>query len=220
MDTMNTSSVKDNYQAVSVARAYDRERFSSLVGRTFDKLEKRAIRKVIGRALPDVGSAQVLDIPCGTGRVTELLLGIGLEVMGGDISPAMMEVAQEKCTQFGSRATFRRLDLDGLDLPVGSFDLVSCIRLFHHLDTAARGRILRELARVSRRYVLVNVSLSTAFLRLRRWLKRLLRQGISTTSSTWDDIRQEADGAGLKLVARTFVLPFVSEDVVLLFEKR
>jgi ubiquinone/menaquinone biosynthesis C-methylase UbiE len=211
--------VKEHYQDVAVARSYDRERFSDFVGRRFDALEKRAVRRLLARVRRELPRPRTLDVPCGTGRVTELLLGEGLEVTGGDISPAMLEVAREKCARFAGRAAFRRLDLDALDLPDGSFDLVICIRLFHHFETDRRCRVLRELARVSRRFVLVNVSFSSPYYRFRRRVKRWLGQGVSKTNSTRDEIRREAGAAGLRLVARAFVLPFVSEDLVLLFTK-
>lgn len=216
---MNTTTVKANYQEVAVARAYDKERFQSFVGRSFDRLEKRAIRKMVEKACRTFSQPKVLDAPCGTGRITELLLEMGLPVTGGDISPAMIEVAQEKCARFGDRLGFRTLDLEGSNLPAGSFDLVTCIRLFHHLNTNAREKILRELGRLTRRFVIVTASISTPYYRCRRGLKRLLGQGVSATSSTWSEIAREAAAAGLRLAGHRFVWRFVSEDVILLFEK-
>ena len=80
--------------------------------------------------------------------------------------------------------------------------------------------MLTELARVSRRFVLVNVSLSTPFYRWRRRLKRLLGQGVSRQSSTWRQIRAEAAAAGLRLRRKLYVKRFCSEDVVLLLTKQ
>src|SRR5262249_20170978 len=94
-----------------------------------------------------------------------------------------------------------------------SYDLATCIRLFHHLDTYARERVLRELARVSRAFVLVNVSLSSPFYRCRRGLKRCLKQGVSSTSSTWDDIRREADASCLPPLSLRVVMRYLSEDL-------
>jgi ubiquinone/menaquinone biosynthesis C-methylase UbiE len=215
-----STDVKHHYQDEAVARSYDRQRFSGPVGRTFDALEKWALRRVLRGVLRGSPRPRVLDVPCGTGRITELLLGLGLEVVGGDISPAMMDVARLKCARFGDRAAFRRLDLDGLDLPDDSVDLVTCIRLFHHLGTERRGAILRELARVTRRHVVVNVSLSSPYYRLRRRLKRALGQGISRASSTWAEIGRESAAAGLVLIGHRHVLRYASEDLVLLLEKQ
>lgn len=212
---MRISEIKEEYKARDVARAYDGQRFSSLVGRTFDALEKRALRRTLAPIRAELPRASVLDLPCGTGRITELLLDMGFSVTGGDVSPAMIDVARERCARFGDVVSFRCLDLEKLDLPEASFDLVTCIRLFHHLDSPERARALRAIARVARRYVIVNVSFSSGYYRLRRGLKRLLRQGISRTSSSRDEIEREVREAGLRVLSRRFVAPLLSEDLVL-----
>ncbi len=216
---MTAATLKQQYQDQEVAVSYDRTRFSGPVGRTFDLLEKRAIGQLIAVACRGVPSPRILDVPCGTGRITEYLLMRGLEVIGGDISEAMLSIAQTRCARFGSRASFCQLDLDCLDGQSEAFDLVSCIRLFHHLDTRDRSRILCQLARASRRFVLANYSFSSPYYRMRRRVKRMLRQGISLASSTANEIDQEARAAGLRVSRRQFICPLVSENVVVLFEK-
>jgi len=142
-----------------------------------------------------------------------------LTVTGGDISTAMIAVARQKCSRFATRAAWRQLDLDQLDVPDNAFDLVTCIRLFHHLESDARARTLRELARVAKRHVMVNVAYSSPVYRMRRRVKRALGQGVSRTSSTWDEIVREASAAGLHVEATRFVCPLVSEDLIVLFRK-
>ncbi len=215
----HTRIVKQFYQNRQVAQNYDRERFSSFTGRILDYLEKKAIKKAVRRAQRKSCISTVLDIPCGTGRITEWFLKRGFLVLGGEISREMIAVGRVKLASFGDRVTFKQLDLDQLDLPDSSYDLISCIRLFHHLESEQRSAVLWELARVSRRYVLINVSYSSPFYRQRRRLKKWLRQGVSRTSSTWAEIQREARDAGLQVAAYYFVLPLVAEDLVLLLEK-
>jgi ubiquinone/menaquinone biosynthesis C-methylase UbiE len=216
---MTTAIVKTHYQDPAVAGAYDRQRFTGWVGRLFDFLEKRAIRRLLRTPLRQKPDLSMLDLPCGTGRITELLLELGTHVTAGDISAEMMEVARARLGDRYPHLQLRRLDLDRLDLPDRSFDLVTCVRLFHHLDSPSRRRVLSELARASRRYVLVNVSLSTFFYRLRRRLKRLLGQGVSRESSTPQNILEEARAAGLVLRDSAFAARWLSEDLVLLLER-
>lgn len=211
--------IKRYYQSELVAGSYDEERFSDPVGRTFDQVEKRALRRVLGGMLLQLPHPSVLDIPCGTGRITEVLLDMGLDVVGGDISKEMIDVARERCRRFGDKVSFRQLDLDSMEVPDGSFDVVTCIRLLHHLETGDRGPILRELARVSRRYVMVNVAYSSPYYRLRRRLKRALGQGISRCSSTRQDIHRETEDAGLRLAGFHFMARWASENVFLILEK-
>jgi SAM-dependent methyltransferase len=216
---MYAPEIKRHYQDESVASRYDAERFDSVIGRAFDAIEKRAVRKVVDLVRNEISNPRVLDVPCGTGRITEVLLEQGLEVVGGDISLQMLEVAGAKLSRFGDRVELRRLDLDRLQLSDGSFELVTCIRLLHHLQTEERAPILRELARVSNCFVLVNVSYSSSYYRLRRRLKRVLGLGHSRASSTAAEIEREASAAGLVLVRRAFIAPLGSEDLLLLFRK-
>lgn len=216
---MATEIIKNYYQDNSVADTYDRERFSSLSGRTFDWLEKRMLRKIVRRVVKEVSQPEVIDVPCGTGRITELLLKMGLKVTGADISREMIEVAQTKCQQYETRIHFRQLDLDAADLPENEYDLVTCIRMLHHLNSSTRKGIFKSLSRMSRKYVLVNVSFSSPFYRLRRQLKCWLGQGISRESSTWAQILEETSEAGLKVAGWSFIARYVSEDLILLLEK-
>jgi len=217
---MMADDIRERYLDDAVATNYDRERFTSVAGATFDRLEKQTLSALLRRVTDAVPEPRVLDAPCGTGRITKFLLSKGLNVTGGDISVAMMQVACARCASFGTRASWQRLDLERIDMPDNSFDLVTSIRLFHHLETDARGRILREIGRVSRRYVIVNMSFSSPIYRLRRRLKQKLGLPNSATSSTREEITREVAEAGLRIEAERFVLPLVSEDLLLLLSKK
>ncbi len=58
--------------------------------------------------VPDVEGKRVLDAGCGTGVYTEWLLDRGADVVGVDVSEAMLEHARERV---GDRAEFVRADL-------------------------------------------------------------------------------------------------------------
>jgi SAM-dependent methyltransferase len=58
--------------------------------------------------IPDVEGKRVLDAGCGTGVYTEWLLDRGADVVGIDVSEAMLEHARERV---GNRAEFVRTDL-------------------------------------------------------------------------------------------------------------
>jgi polysaccharide biosynthesis protein PslH len=216
MDGMATEVIKDYYRNDTVAQNYDRDRFASLSGKIFDALEKHAFRKMMNRVLETLPTPSVIDVPCGTGRITEVLLGLGVYVTGADISEEMMGVAGAKCSRFGDRVRFQRLDLDSPDLPEKAYDVVTCIRMLHHLDARARENVLRSLARISRKYVLINLSFSSPFYRMRRRLKRLVGLGISRESTTWKQLLAEAQAAGLVVDSCRFVGPGISEDLIVL----
>jgi SAM-dependent methyltransferase len=51
--------------------------------------ERVALDLLVGR-VRDAGGGAVLDVGCGTGRVTAYLAGAGLDVSGVDLSPGMV----------------------------------------------------------------------------------------------------------------------------------
>src|SRR5215472_13290367 len=85
-------------------------------------------RSLLQRAAPQSGE-QVLDLACGTGTVAQLaapLVGAEGSVVGVDINPGMLAVAQGQPKPPGTAITWRQGDATALDLPDDSFDLVLC----------------------------------------------------------------------------------------------
>lgn len=86
--------------------------------------------------------SRVLDIGCGSGRITKFLTDHDLNVVGIDISRNMLKLAEEKTPD----AEFLKQDMRKLDFPKESFDGVwLCIQL-----STFRENIIQ---RYSRRYI-------------------------------------------------------------------
>jgi len=97
--------------------------------------------------IPPVEGSRVLDAGCGTGIYTEWLLEQGADVVGVDVSEAMLDRARERV---GARAAFHRADLAApLDfLDDDAFDgVVSALALDYVADWS---RPFSEIARVLR----------------------------------------------------------------------
>jgi ubiquinone/menaquinone biosynthesis C-methylase UbiE len=146
-------------------------RFERGSRRRIDRREQRAVRRIF-KSLPDCRS--VLDAPCGAGRFLPTLAQCCSEVMGADISPEILEFARHRTESAGVPARLFQGDASQLPLPDNAVDAVFCNRLLHHIVKAEeRAKILRELCRVARRYVVVSFFDYQAFGALRRFLKRL-----------------------------------------------
>lgn len=96
--------------------------------------------------------ADVLDFGCATGWLSLALADLGCSVVGVDISPAAIRLAETWSAKRGVRAggtvEFRAYDGQRLPLPDRSIDIVVCFDAFHHVkDQMAT---LREMARVLR----------------------------------------------------------------------
>jgi 2-polyprenyl-3-methyl-5-hydroxy-6-metoxy-1,4-benzoquinol methylase len=145
------------------ARRYERRRYGGLVrGLSFEFLKRALGRALEGVAPPGV----ILDLPCGTGILAELLRSRGFRVIGADISPTMLAVAQQRDDFDG----VVRADLEQPPWRPGTFDAVVCSRFLMHLSPAGRPPILRTLAALSRGPLVATVCHPYT-------MKQLLRRG-------------------------------------------
>lgn len=134
MDGEIRARIRRYYRTVS--RYIDREHLGA-PGRRF---WRRAARETV---LPDV-----LELGCGTGRITRVLAGAGSRVVGLDVSPEMLERARAR---LADRAPVHLVRGDMRRLPVaGPFGLVVAAAdpFAHLIEDADRARTLEEVARV------------------------------------------------------------------------
>ena len=207
----------EHYREAEVAETYDAERFTSLAGRVFNSLEKRLIRKAF-TGVP--AGATIGDVPCGTGRLAEVLLGRGFDVTGVDISPAMLRVAKSRLQRFGDKFQIRVLDARQLSDETVRFDAALCARVLMHFPLSEQITFLRNVASVTKGRLVFTQGVLTPYHRLRRLVKRvLLRENPAVYPLRPEEIRRLLAGAGLRLVKQYAVLPLLSESRVFVTEK-
>ncbi|MFN0007751.1 MAG: class I SAM-dependent methyltransferase [Planctomycetota bacterium] len=206
-----------HYQDPAVVASYDAERFAGVGNRRSTARKWRALRRGLGREFEHVRS--VLDVPCGNGRFTELLLGEGKRVVNADRSRPMLLAAREKAGRAkagGGRAEHVECDAARLPFADASFDLVLSVRFFLHVPKDLRAGFLREMGRVSRRWVVVDVRhrycLTTVGKRLRA---RIAGRQPPSLRSSLAEIDADVAAAGLELVKRTWLSPGFSEKMLL-----
>lgn len=159
-----------NYNSARGAEAYKADYDTKLHRKLSDRRE-RALLTSYFRELGHVGS--ILDLPCGHGRLSDLLGRQCDRLIEADWSFTMVSLNQRDHGTTGhgdgDRAYFRASALE-IPLPDQSVDVVVSFRLSHHLETTElRERHLRELFRVARKAVIVTWFSATS-------LKNLLRQ--------------------------------------------
>lgn len=206
-----------HYQNEGVARDYDRERFSSLAGRVFQSAELKTLSKLVQR-LP--ANASLLDVPCGTGRITEVLLRWGFRVTAADISQEMIQVAQGRIANSGGQLPASRGSADALPFTDESFDAVLSIRFLPHIASEPRRLMLREMARISRRWVFFSNSYSSGWYTGRRAVKKCLGHQAPTRFPVSEgELQEELSFAGLREIKRFWTMRFLSEELLVLCEK-
>lgn len=101
------------------------------------------------RAVAPAPEARVLEVATGPGYVACGFAAASGEVIGIDITDALLEIAERNRRERGlSNLRFQRGDAEQLPFGDAEFDVVVCRLAFHHLaDPAA---VLREMARVCR----------------------------------------------------------------------
>ncbi len=100
---------------------------------------------------------EVIDLPCGGGRVFLHLASLGYKVRAGDLSPEMIKIAQKNADEAGLGIIVDHADVEALQYADKSIDAVVCFRLFQHFPTPAiRQRAVSEMCRVAKQYVVMS----------------------------------------------------------------
>lgn len=95
---------------------------------------------------------RILDLGCGTGSTTLMMQQAfpNAEVVGLDLSPYMLIMAERKAQIAELPVQFRHGDAAATGLPDAAFDLVTASLLFHETPPAVAQDILREAFRLLR----------------------------------------------------------------------
>jgi SAM-dependent methyltransferase len=190
---------QQNYQDVTEAARYNRmytSRFSKRwsTNREFTLLE---------RLLSSQPRCQtLLDLPSGGGRLSPQIARYTDLLIESDIALGQVQYGR----QHGRVPDVRQfwMTASGFHIPLrtGSVDGVVCVRLSHHLPTAAeRERLLRELLRVSRRFVIMTFFDHHSLKNLGRRLRRPLDRKPPKMTMTVARVRELAAEGAADLVA-------------------
>ncbi len=214
---------KQKYQDPGIARRYlrgyaGRLKLSSLASYIIARREQRCIAKALERCSP--APSRLLDVPCGTGKLAEVLSRHGREVLAADISMEMMILAKAAYEGQPGFRGFIRCDVTQLPFADESFDTVVCLRLIHLIPPSLRRDIINELARIASCRLIVSYGLTTRFQRIRLKLRKMITGGISAPHPVKFDVaRQDFEEVGLNLTDSFSILPFLSCERLFVLEK-
>ena len=132
----NKRNKREIYSRKEIVEVYDWRRFGGESGRHVDLREKQCVKDLLKGV-----NGKVLEVACGTGRITDFLLTEGFNVIGMDFSVEMLKISKKKVN-----AQFFRSDALNLPLRENYFDAVVAIRFFHHYNDIKP--FLKEIKRV------------------------------------------------------------------------
>lgn len=102
---------------------------------------RRYIRRLVRRLEPQ----KVVDVACGTGQQLRMVQGLANELIGIDISPAMLDVARKK-----ESADIVYLESDSRSLPLesSSVDCALISMVLHEMSPELRASTVAEMKRI------------------------------------------------------------------------
>jgi len=185
----------DRYQRI--AWAYD------LLDLPFEYGRYRKIRPEMFRGL----SGRILDAGVGTGRNFPYYPA-GAEIVGIDLSPAMLARAERRRPVAANKIELRQMDVTRLDFPDGFFDAAVATFLFCTIPDELQVAALRELGRVVKPGGIIRcLEYTRPSGRLRRAMTRLWEPWVYWAYGAGFDRQTEkyAPQAGLQIYESRFV---------------
>ena len=186
--------------------------YSNRRGRRLNLLDQ----KFAGYLLALVGhEAHIVDVPCGTGRFFNVFSRAGKLSMV-DYSQNMLQVVRERYGEH-DHVKYLQGDIKVLPLEDGSADLCFSMRYFHHLDNDEIAfRVLRELARVSKKYVAISFYNKNSY---KYWSRKLRGKGMSGYYFRYETLTAIAEKANLRIVKKIPRWNFKEQHTLLLLER-
>ena len=160
-----------------VRAGYDRmaDEYADWAARIADDPRECFVAELEGRLDP---GSRVLDLGCGAGVPTGVLLAQRFDVLGVDISAAQLERARRAVPS----ATFVQADIAELELPDASLDAVVALYSITHVPRELHPEVFRRIARWLRTGGLLVASLGARG--SEDWLGEWL--GVEMFFSSWD----------------------------------
>jgi ubiquinone/menaquinone biosynthesis C-methylase UbiE len=198
-----------------LAASYDEHRFKGTLGR----LKNWQDQRLVWRAVQHAGHIhRVLDVPCGTGRLVRSLVRHIPHLVGADVSRDMINFSRQHPKvngQFVGHLEYVQCDARYLPFHSNSFDLVVSGRFLHHLyhlPQAERVQVMREFARVSRRWVLGDFNIQYGLKYYVNKVRSVLRgKQLKSQRMTADKVFGELNNAGLK-VEKVYPISWVASE--------
>lgn len=187
----------------------------TLIGRLSMDLSIQMVRKVLKR-IQFSTDMPILEIGCGSGRTLGLLKNWGYQrAIGIDYSFDSIELCRRNNLKPGREVLL--MDAEETGFPNNSFPLIFAEGVLEHFTDFTP--IVREMCRISSRYVLITQPNHYSPLgRLSHLLQEKLRDNMKEYSYHWQDFRDSFALQGFQLLWRKNTL--LGDVWILLFQKR
>src|ERR1700694_234231 len=141
--------LRERFERIYSTNLWSDPESRSGVGSTLDST--RVLRTELPKALRQIGARVLLDVPCGDFTWMEHVDLSGIEYIGGDIVPSIVEKNQQLHAKISRRFTL--VDLTRDELP--DADVLLCRDCLVHLSYANIRAVLANIARSNIRFMLM-----------------------------------------------------------------
>jgi ubiquinone/menaquinone biosynthesis C-methylase UbiE len=208
--------VRQLYQNKTYAAGYEKTRFKGIYGRFRNWNTKRVISKLIRFT---GGKGLALDIPCGTGRLSHLILKSGYKWIGGDISLEMMMESRKRMNGFEDSFSNIRLDAEAMAFKDSTIDCVFSVRFIYHIPVEIRYRMLQEMRRVTKKWLIIDYNYPNRFKKMARTIGSLFGGRPIKKRISLQEITRELGENGFSIHKAIPASRFFSDNVLLLCSK-
>jgi len=139
---MSTIATQSHRDYTALAKDYDAIRFSRSGGTFLERMDADIIRDFVART----GARTIVDVPTGTGRIAAYVQGLGTDVIGCDLTTAMLDLA--KARSLPNQIAFHECDAKSLPFASHSVDCIVSFRFFHLFHWTDRPQFVQEFQRV------------------------------------------------------------------------
>ena len=209
--------VKGSYLSKEIAETYDRERFGHFVGRIVDKRERQGVIYALELCGGREGD-YVCDIASGTGRITESLVENGFKTIGIDYSLEMLEQARTKKAVAENAVGLCVMDAHTLAFKPKVFDFSTSLRFFGHIPKESRVGILKEMACITKRNIVVAYYSFFSLHTLVRFLRYIVSGKFYGHTITKRLLKKEVSVAGLRVKSIHPIMCFIHQGWIVILE--
>ena len=211
---------KDAYKTETKAKVYQEQYTKGFKWARFTMWRQRLIIKGLLNKCNFNENDRILDIPCGAGFIGKILCGTPADITASDISPEMIKRAKSEYKGDNFKG-FVECDITKTPFENESFDCAIILAFMHRLPREIRDETWREINRISKKYIIVNYGFDSLSQRIKKWvLKKISSKYESAPSSMpMNEILNEINSFGFKILSITNVVYFFSGKVIFLLEK-
>lgn len=221
---MKSYEAKEDYRGAE-AEKYEEKRFTSYKGKIYKNHQERIVVDIF-RNIP--ANSKVLDLPCGTGRISEkLITEFSFMLTAADYSEDMLAIARRRVKGNNNNIGFQTIDAENIGYGNGSYDVVLTVKLMHLLPVETQRKVLKELCRVSRWLVVVTYAYHSKIEALKNFSKAIYnrfssypRQTVSKYARRINELESEFSDLGMKVKKRKHISRLLSSEVIFVLEKQ